>query len=180
MTLRKKQTPWTLVDICHCILFFQHNFFWHTLLPTFFLVVFFFSDGYFFVWKHKKWKPRRTYKSQKNWPLVVLENKSIDHEVFGLRSTSCMEFKRKASLTPLLMPHSPFGRVFPHSQFNARVFFSAKFISAPNEKLSEEKVGTVRLRRAGIDSGTTQQVWRQPCESDEEGAQDNIWAGNKK
>lgn len=109
-----------------------------------------------------------------------MENKSIDHEVFGLRSTSCMEFKRKASLTPLLMPHSPFGRVFPHSQFNARVFFSAKFISAPNEKLSEEKVGTVRLRRAGIDSGTTQQVWRQPCESDEEGAQDNIWAGNKK
>lgn len=46
---------------------------------------------------------------------------------------------------------------------------------------------TVRLRRAGIDrltvkttSGTTRQVWRQSCESDEEGAQDNVWAGNKK
>lgn len=98
-----------------------------------------------------------------------------------------MEFKRKASLTPLLMPHSPFGRVFPHSQFNARVFFSAKFISAPKEKLSEVRVETVRLRRAGIDrlavkttSGTTREVWRQSCESDEKGAQDNIWAGNKK
>ena len=104
---------------------------------------------------------------------------SIDHE--------CMELKRKASLTLLLTPHSPFGRVFPHSQFNATVYFSAKFISAPNEKLSEVRVETVRLRRAGIDrltvkttSGTTRQVWRQSCESDEEGAQDNIWAGNKK
>jgi len=91
------------------------------------------------------------------------------------------------SLTPLLTPRSPFGRVFPHSQFNARVFFSAKFISAPNEKLSEVRVETVRLRRAGIDrlavkttSGTTRLVWRQSCESDEEGARDNIWAGNKK
>lgn len=85
--------------------------------------------------------------------------------------------------------HSPYYSrlTAPSEEFNARVFFSAKFISAPNEKLSEVRVETVRLRRAGIDrltvkttSGTTRQVWRQSCESDEEGALDNVWAGNKK